>query len=160
MGKNGVGRFALSAWRHHGTHYAPRYEESFFAKNSLITSSEVNIARKPHTCSTPCGRSKKNARQKKNTKKSAPSKTHHEIHSSPATATTLKGPATKHVPRVSLYSHASVDPGFVEIGLVHLSQSVKNTNVTDRQTDRLRHAVRTRYDEAFLPDRQKKCRVL
>ena len=52
--------------------------------------------------------------------------------------------ATKHVPRVSLYSPASIDPGFVEIGLVQLSQSVKTTNVThtltdtqtDRQTDR------------------------
>ena len=44
-------------------------------------------------------------------------KTHHEIHSSPATATTLRRRATKHVPRVSPYSHASIDPGFVEIGL-------------------------------------------
>ena len=47
-----------------------------------------------------------------------PIKTHHEIHSSPATATTSSRRATKHVPRVSPYSHASfIDPGFVEIGL-------------------------------------------
>ena len=32
--------------------------------------------------------------------------------------------ATKHVPRVSPYSPASIDPGFVEIGHVQLSQSV------------------------------------
>ena len=44
--------------------------------------------------------------------------------------------ATKHVPRVSPYSPASIDPGFVEIGLVQLSQSVKTTTVTHTQTDR------------------------
>ena len=45
--------------------------------------------------------------------------------------------ATKHVPRVRPYSPASIDPGFVEISLVQLSQSVKTTNVTHthRQTD-------------------------
>ena len=83
-------------------------------------------------------------------KKSAPPKTHHEVHSSPATATTSRRSpatatisrrrATKHVPRVSPYSPASMDPGFVEFGLVQLSQSVKTTNVahthTDRHTDR------------------------
>ena len=87
-------------------------------------------------------------------------KTHHEIHSSPATATTSGRRATKHVPRVNPYSHASIEPGFVEIGFVQLSQSVKTTNVTHaltdthRQTDRLMksgtlHAPR--YEEAFLP---------
>ena len=47
--------------------------------------------------------------------------------------------ATKHVPRVSPYSPASIDPEFVEIGLVQLSQSVKTTNVTHTltQTDGL-----------------------
>ena len=45
-----------------------------------------------------------------------------------------------HVPRVSPYFPDSVDPGFVQIGLVQLSQLVKMTNVThthntDRQTD-------------------------
>ena len=45
----------------------------------------------------------------------------------------------KHVPRVKPYSLDSIDPGFVELGLVQLSQSVKTTNVTHthRQTDRL-----------------------
>ena len=75
----------------------------------------------------------------KKTKKSAPPKTHHDIYSNPEAATTSRQRATKHVPRVSPYSPASVDSGFVEIGLVQLSQSVKTTNVThtltDRQTD-------------------------
>ena len=67
--------------------------------------------------------------------KSAPLKTHHEIHSSPATASNSRRHARKHVPRVSAYSPASIDPRFVEIGLVQLSQSVKTTNVTHTYTD-------------------------
>ena len=63
-------------------------------------------------------------------------KTHHEIHNSPATATTSRRCTNKHVPRVSPYSPASRDPGFVEIGLVQLSQSAKTPNVTHSQTDR------------------------
>ena len=43
--------------------------------------------------------------------------------------------STKHVPRVSPYSPASIDPGFVEIGFVQLSQSEKTTNVTHTLTD-------------------------
>ena len=74
-------------------------------------------------------------KKQKNTKASAPRKTHHEFHSGPATATTSRWRATKHVPRVSPYSPASIDPGFVEIGLVQLSQSVKTTNVTHTLTD-------------------------
>ena len=85
-----------------------------------------------------------NRKKSKTRKKFAPPKTHHEIHSSPATATTSRRLAAKHVARVSPYSTASIDPGFVEIGLVQLSQSVKSTNVThtltDTQTDR-----RTKY---------------
>ena len=42
-------------------------------------------------------------------------KTHHGTLSSPATVTTSGRRATKHVPRVSPYSLASIDPGFVEI---------------------------------------------
>ena len=61
--------------------------------------------------------------------------THPEIHSSTATATTSRRRARKHVPRVSPYSPASIDPGFVEIGLVQLSQSVKTTNVTHTHTN-------------------------
>ena len=80
-------------------------------------------------------RSKKKKTKTKNEKKSAPPKTHHEIHSSPATATTSRRRATKHVPRVSPYSPASIDPGFVEIGLVQLSQLVKTTNVPHTRTD-------------------------
>ena len=92
------------------------------------TSRELNEARRPHTCSRPCALGEKK-RGKKNTNPAAP-KTHHEIHSSPATATTSGRRATKHVPRASPYSLASVDLGFVEIGLVHLSQAVKTTHVT------------------------------
>ena len=71
--------------------------------------------------------------EKKTLNPTAP-KTHHEIHSSPATATTSRQRAAKHVPCVSPYSPASIDVGFVKISLVQLSQSVKTTNVT--QTDR------------------------
>ena len=43
---------------------------------------------------------------------------------------------TKQVPRVSLYSPASIDPGFVKIGLVQVSHSVlKTTNATHAQTN-------------------------
>ena len=84
-------------------------------------------------------RRKKKHTKKKNSKKSAPPNTHHETHISPATATTSRQRATKRVPRVCPYSPASIDPGFVEIGLVQLSQSVKTTNITytltDTQTD-------------------------
>ena len=81
-------------------------------------------------------RSKKKKNENNQTKKYAPPKTHHEIHNNPATATTSKRRTTKHLPRVSPYSPASIDPEFVEIGLVQLSQSVKTTNVTIH-TDRL-----------------------
>ena len=60
--------------------------------------------------------------------------THHETHISRATATTSRQIATKHAPRVSPCSPASIDPGFVEIGLVQLSQTVKTTNVTHTHT--------------------------
>ena len=87
-------------------------------------------------------RSKKKIEKNKNKLKSTPPKTHHDIRSSPTTATISRRSATRHIPRVSPYTPASIDPGFVEIGLVHLSQSVKTTNVThahtDRQTDRQR----------------------
>ena len=66
----------------------------------------------------------------------APLKKHHESHSSPATGTTSRRHVMKHVPRVCSHSPASIDPGFVEIGLVQLTQSVKTTNVTHTHTDR------------------------
>ena len=43
--------------------------------------------------------------------------------------------AKHHVPRVSPYSLASIDTGFVDIGLVQLSQSVKTTNIAHLRTD-------------------------
>ena len=64
-------------------------------------------------------RSKKN-KIEKNTKD--PPRPHHDIHSSPATATISRLRATKHVPRVSPSSPAPIDPGFVEIGFVQLSE--------------------------------------
>ena len=70
-------------------------------------------------------RSKKKQNRQKTRKKSAPPKTHNEIHSHPATANNSRRRAAKHVPRVSPYSPASMNPGFVEIGLEQLSQSVK-----------------------------------
>ena len=69
------------------------------------------------------GRVRSKKKQKHEIDPAAP-KIHHEIHSSPATATTSRRHATKYVPRVSPYSPASIDPGFVEIGLVQLSQSI------------------------------------
>ena len=88
---------------------------------------------------------KKNRQKKKARINPAAPKTHHEIHSSPATATTSIRRATKHVPRVSPYSPASTNPGFVEIGLVQLLRSVTTTNVTDihRQTDRQTNSIIT-----------------
>ena len=72
----------------------------------------------------------------KNTK-SCRTQKHHEIHSSPATVTTSRRRATTHVPRFSPYSPASIDPAFVEIGVVQLSKSVKTTNVTQYTTDKI-----------------------
>ena len=89
---NGLGRFAPSALPHYHT------------------GREVNEARGPHTCSGPCAFEVKE-------RNPTTRKTHHEILSSPATATTSRRRATKHVPRVTPYSHASIDPRFVEIGL-------------------------------------------
>ena len=101
----------------------------------ICTSREVNEAKRPHTCSRPCVfEEKRKTRTKKNTKKSTAPETHHEIHSNSATATNSRRRATEHVPRVSPYSSAPIDPGFVEMGLVQLSQSVKTTNVTHTLT--------------------------
>ena len=86
------------------------------------TSRDVNEARWPHTCCRSCAFEEKNIKRKQY-KKSTPTKTHHDIHISPATATTSRRRATKHVPRVSPYSPAFIDLALlVEIGLVQLSQ--------------------------------------
>ena len=98
----------------------------------------------------------------KHGKKSAPPKTHHEIHNTPATASNSRRHARKHVPRASPYSPASIDPGFVEIGLVQISPSVKTTNVTHKLTDKLNNGTlyAPRYEEAFLPNSEKRPRSL
>ena len=85
---------------------------------NLRTSREVHEAKWPHTCSRPSAFEEEQNR--KNTKD--PPRPHHDIHSSPATATISRLRATKHVPRVSPYSPAPIDPGFVEIGFVQLSE--------------------------------------
>ena len=108
-----------------------------------------------------CVRRKEKSREK-NTKKSAAPKKHHEIHSSPATATNSRRRTTKHVPRVRPYSPAFIDPGFVKISLVQLSRSVKTTNVThtltDTQTDQLNNGTlyAPRYEEYFFPTGKKR----
>ena len=97
-------------------------------------------------------------RQKtKKTENPAAPKTHHEIHSSPATATISRRRAAKHIPRVSPYLPASIDPGFAEIGFARLSHSVKATNVshtqyTDRYPDKLNNGslYAPRYEEALF----------
>ena len=83
---------------------------------------EVNEARGPHTCSRPCAFEVKKTKNKRNPTTLI---TQHEIHRGPATATSSKRRAMKNFPRVSPYLHASIGPGFVEIDLVQLSQSVK-----------------------------------
>ena len=101
--------------------------------------------------------SKKRKNRKKKHEKIRPTQNTYEIHRNPTTATTSRRRATKRVPRVSPYSPASIDPGFVEIGLVQFSQSVKTTNVThtliDTQTDYLNNGTlyAPRYEEAFPP---------
>ena len=117
-------RLGLSCWRAHTAVYQIlRYR---------ITSESKRGKAASYLQQAVCVRRKK----KKTRKNPAASKTHHKIHSSPVNTTTSRRHATKHVPRVSPYSPASIDPGFVEIGLVQLSQSAKTTNVTHTQTDR------------------------
>ena len=96
----------------------------------IYTRREVNEARRPRTCSRPCAFEEKENGKK--TRNPAAPKTHDEIHRNLATATTTRRRATKLVSRVSLYSPASIDPWFVETGLVQVSQSVYTTNVTHR----------------------------
>ena len=103
--------------------------------NTKLVLVERYEARRPHTCSRPCAKKKKTGT--KNTKRPVPPKTLHEIHSSPAIATASRRRATKHVPRVSPCSPASIDPGFLEIGLVQLSQNDECCTYTQtgKQTD-------------------------
>ena len=83
----------------------------------------------------------KNQKRKEKRKIYVRPKTHDQINSSPVTPITSRRRATN-TSNVSSYSPASVDPGFVETGLVQLSQELKTTNVTrahsgteGRQTD-------------------------
>ena len=85
------------------------------------TSGDVNEARWLHTCSRSCAFEEKKTKKKNNTKP-ALTNTHHDTHSNPATGITSRRRATKHVPCVSPYLPASIDPGFVEIRFVQLSQ--------------------------------------
>ena len=101
---------------------------------TISTSREVNEARGRHTCSRPCAfeEGKKTQKSKKTKKSRRTQNTPRNPQLlSPATATNSRRRATKHAPRVSPYSHASIDPGFVEIGFVQLSQSVKTTRPKD-----------------------------
>ena len=128
-----------------GTLYAPRHEEAFLPDRQkmtsvaslpqpcLITSRDVNEARRPHTCSRPYAFF--DEKKRKNSEIPAAPKTHHEIHGSSVTATTSIRRATKHVPRVCPFSPVSIDPRILEIGIVQLSQSVKTTNATQTHTD-------------------------
>ena len=114
---------------------AKTFSVASLSRPCLITSREVNDSRGPHTCSRPFEFGEKKNEKKKRKNPASP-KTHHEIHSSPVTATTSRRCATNHVPRVSPCSPASIDPE-LGIGFVQLSQSVKTRNVTHTHTDRL-----------------------
>ena len=114
----------------------------------LITSRETNVATRPHACSRPCAFD-----EGKNQ-----TKTHREIHSSPVTVSNSRLLARKHVPRVSPYAPVSIDPEFVEIGLVQLSQTgIKDKfNVTRTHLQIPKGQLNNgtlylpRYEEAFL----------
>ena len=111
-----------------------------------------------------CVRRKKKSK-KKITEKSAPPKTHNE-------STAARPPRATRDDMCWITSHAlahtpdSIDPGFVEIGLAQLSQSVKTTNVTHTQThiptDKLNNVTlyAPQYEEAFLPIGKKRPRSL
>ena len=82
------------------------------------TSREEHEARRPHTCSRPCAFEVKTTKKKNKIPPDTKKRTTKYIHSSPATATTSRRRAVKHVPLGSPYSHSStIDLGFVEIGL-------------------------------------------
>ena len=98
-------------------------------------SREVNEARRPHTCSRPCAFKKKIGKKKQHEKIRPTENTTRNPHQ-PSDCNHSRQRATKRVPRVSPYLPDSIDPVFMAIGLVQLSQSVKTTNVThtDRRT--------------------------
>ena len=69
-----------------------------------------------------------------------------------STKVILDGFETKHVPRVSPYSPASIDPGFVESASYSSRNEYKKIH-TDRHTDELNNGTlyAPRYEEALLP---------
>ena len=86
-----------------------------------VTSREVHEARLPRTCSRPCAFEVKKAKKKTKIPTDLRKHTTKYIHSSPATATTSRRRAVKHVPLGSPYSHSSsIDLGYVEIGLARV----------------------------------------
>ena len=95
-----------------------------------------------------------------------PPKKHLGVHRSPATACNSRRHAMKRVPCVGPYCPDSIDPGFVEIGLVQLSPSVKTTTVTHTRAHIPTHKLNNgtlyapRYEEAFLPKGKERPRSL
>ena len=128
---------------------------SFYPSTSVLilhprdTSREVFEARRSHTCSRPCAFDEK---KRAPLPKSRRTQNTHEIHSSPATATTSRRRATIHVSRVSAYSPASIDAGFVEIGLVQLSQSVYKKHECYTCTGTSTQYAHTWYRQAYRQD--------
>ena len=109
--------------------HVPHY--SYYNQYIYTTSREVNEAWRPPACSRPCAFKEKKTKKKKK--------------KSPRTQYTPRNPQQPgdrdHLETAcdetsGPYSPASMDHRFVEIGLVQLSQSVKTTNVTHRQTDK------------------------
>ena len=100
-----------------------------------------------------CVRRKKN--EKKKTRNPAARKAHHGIYTNQVTATTSRRRAMKHVPHICPVSLDSIHPGFVEIGLVPLSESVlKTTNVT--QTNKIMEpCTHPSMKRLFFANRQK-----
>ena len=113
------------------------------------TRREVHEARWPRTCSRPCAFEGQKNEQKKQNKKNAPPKTHHEIHSRPATATNSRRRAAKHVPRVSPYSPASIDPGFrTALAISKNDECYTHAHTTDKLNNGTLYAPR--YEETFF----------
>ena len=97
--------------------------------NLRVTSGEVNGARWRYTRSRPCALIEKKER-KKNTHTQIIRPTEKRPRKPEQPSDTSRRHVMKHVPRVSPYLSASIDPEFVQIRLVQLSQSVKRRSHT------------------------------
>ena len=93
-----------------------------FSANSRLLVDEARVLR---TRNRPCAFQETRKKKPPHPKRTARG---HQKHSSTVTAITWRRSAVKQAPRVSPRSLATIDPGFVVIGLVQ--------NTTDRQTDR------------------------